>query len=218
MEVFGFHTIDENFNSNEQKLAFCEIYYDVQNILNVLGWIPLVGTVSAGARIGSTIGLRWADPPENRERHRMFFLVSVLRGVVEFLSLGWVFVIPDIVITNKPFRYFKFQGCCSAGQSSAVARPKRERRRKNSTKKQKRVNKRTKRRKSKRRAARKQAKKEYKLKSSPSEAESPSSSETPDEQFSSSSRGKPKRKRIIFQLKRKTTPGELKIEWWDVLE
>jgi hypothetical protein len=106
MEVFGFHTIDE---IEDQTLAFCGLYYNVQNVLNVLGWIPVLGTITAGARIGSTIGLRLVDPPINRERHRFFFIVSTLRGVVEFLSLGWVFVVPDIVVTANPLRYFHFK-------------------------------------------------------------------------------------------------------------
>jgi hypothetical protein len=106
MEVFGFHTVDENHFSPDDY-SFTETYYDAQNLLNVLGWIPLLGTVVGGIRIGST-GVMWVgDDESHRHSHRKYFAISGVRGVVELLSLGWVFLIPDLIVTASPRRRFK---------------------------------------------------------------------------------------------------------------
>lgn len=106
MEVFGFHTIDENLFSPDDY-SFTESYYDAQNILNILGWFPVVGSVVGAIRVGST-GVMWVgDDESHRYSHRKYFGVSGARGVVEFFSLGWVFIIPDVIATASKRRHFK---------------------------------------------------------------------------------------------------------------
>lgn len=105
-EVFGFHTIEENLFSPDDY-SFTETYYDAQNILNILGWFPFLGTAIGAIRLGST-GVMWAgDDESHRNSHRKYFAVSGVRGVVEFFSLGWVFVIPDLVVTSRQKRKFR---------------------------------------------------------------------------------------------------------------
>jgi hypothetical protein len=105
-DVFGFHTIDENlFTLNDY--SFTETYYDTQNFLNVIGWIPLFGTIVGCIRIGSTAAMWVGDNKSHRSRHRKYFAVSGLRGAIETLSLGWVFIIPDLVVTSSEKRRFK---------------------------------------------------------------------------------------------------------------
>ena len=105
MEVFGFHTVDQNLFSTDDY-SFTETYYDAQNFMNVLGWIPFLGTVVGGIRIAST-GIMWINDDEShRHSHRKYFGISGIRGVVEFLSLGWIFIIPDLVVTANPKRHF----------------------------------------------------------------------------------------------------------------
>ena len=106
MEVFGFHDTLENL-FNEDDYSFTENYYDAQNILNILGWIPAIGTVVGCVRIGSTLVMYIEDNESHRANHRKYYVVSVLRGLVEFFSLGLVMIIPDIYATLKPKRRFK---------------------------------------------------------------------------------------------------------------
>lgn len=106
MEVFGFHTIDENLFT-EDDYSFTETYYDAQNFLNILGWFPFLGTITGSIRIGSTIIMWIGDEESHRSSHKKYFVVSILRGIVEVLSLGWVFIIPDIITSCKPRRKFK---------------------------------------------------------------------------------------------------------------
>ena len=105
MEVFGFHTIDENLFSADDY-SFTETYYDAQNILNILGWLPLCGTIVGGIRMIST-GIMWSgDDESHRQSHAKYYRTSGIRGVVELFSLGWVFIVPDILITGVPKRQF----------------------------------------------------------------------------------------------------------------
>jgi hypothetical protein len=106
MEVFGFHTVDENLFS-QNDYSFTESYYDAQNLLNILGWIPLLGTAVGAIRVGATGAMWVGDDESHRKSHKKYFAVSGLRGAVEFCSLGWVFIIPDLIVTAKPNRKFR---------------------------------------------------------------------------------------------------------------
>lgn len=106
MEVLGFHTIDENLFT-ENDYSFTETYYDAQNFLNILGWFPGLGTVIGSIRIGSTIVMWISNDKTRRSSHKKYFIVSILRGVVEIIGLGWLFVIPDIMVTLTSKRRFK---------------------------------------------------------------------------------------------------------------
>ena len=106
MEVLGFHTIDENLFT-ENDYSFTETYYDAQNFLNILGWFPILGTVTGSIRIGSTIVMWVSDNESHRSSHKKYYVVSILRGVVEIIGGGWLFVIPDILATITSRRRFK---------------------------------------------------------------------------------------------------------------
>ena len=108
MEVFGFHDIDDNLFT-EEDYSFTETYYDSQNVLNILGWFPILGSVIGCIRIGSTIIMYLGDNESHRAYHRTYFTVSIVRGVVEFCSMGWVFVIPDLLVKCVTRRKFNFK-------------------------------------------------------------------------------------------------------------
>jgi len=103
MEVLGFHDIDDNIFT-EDDYSFTETYYDAQNVLNVLGWIPVLGTVVGGIRIVSTGVMYLNDNETHKKYHKEYFGISTLRGVVEMLSLGWVFIIPDLAASSSKYR------------------------------------------------------------------------------------------------------------------
>ena len=60
MEVFGFHRFDENLYS-EEDFEFSEIYYDAQNALNIMGWFPVLGTVTGTIRLVGTCVMYLSD-------------------------------------------------------------------------------------------------------------------------------------------------------------
>jgi hypothetical protein len=96
MDSFGFHSTNSKiFEENDD--TFSEFYTGLQNVLNVLGWFPFVGTVIGIIRFTSTIILFIED--ENAHNHKKFYLLSTIRSVIEFFSLGWFYVIPDIYFT-----------------------------------------------------------------------------------------------------------------------
>ena len=96
MESFGFHTSKSKiFEDNDDD--FSNMYTGLQNVLNVLGWIPFLGTGIGVIRFACTIFLFVED--DNAHKHKKFYFFSTLRSVVEFCSLGWVYIIPDIYFT-----------------------------------------------------------------------------------------------------------------------
>ena len=109
MEVIGFHNIDDNLFTDDDS-SFAEHYYDAQNILNILGWIPALGSIIGGIRVASTIIICIGDNNRCNDYHKQVYTVSSIRGTAEILSLGWVFIIPDLVISySSQERNFKFR-------------------------------------------------------------------------------------------------------------
>lgn len=98
MDVFGFHKFDETL-FKENKYDFGEFYYDAQNFLNVLGWFPGIGTPIGIIRITSTIYMIITDEKSHKGSHKRYYLVSIIRGIIEILGLGFIFVLPDIILS-----------------------------------------------------------------------------------------------------------------------
>ncbi len=98
MKVFGIN----NFNHTNENDIIKE-NYPIQNILNILGWFPFLGTVIGSIRIGSDIIIYIADDNSNEYSHKKYYIISTTRGIVEIFSLGFVFIIPDIIasVTKK---------------------------------------------------------------------------------------------------------------------
>ena len=103
MEVFGFHRVDENLFT-EEDYSFTETYYDAQNVLNVLGWFPLVGTVIGCIRVGATVVMWIGDDESHKSDHGKYYIVSNIRGIIEALGFGLIFIIPDIIASFRPKR------------------------------------------------------------------------------------------------------------------
>ena len=98
MEVFGFHHRSDNLIYKDD-LTFSETYYDIQNILNVIGWIPFFGMFTGFTRIGGTTTM-WLADKESCKRKK-YYRVSNARGIVEAFSFGFIFIIPDLVVGIK---------------------------------------------------------------------------------------------------------------------
>lgn len=91
MKVFGINNrrpYDSNIIENE---------YEFQNILNVLGWIPMLGTVIGTIRIGNTLIVCIEDDNSDESSHKRYYAVSTLRGVAEIFSFGIFCVVPDVI-------------------------------------------------------------------------------------------------------------------------
>lgn len=101
MKIFGFN------NFSEDRFNVIEENYPVQNILNVLGWFPLLGTVIGSVRIGNMIIVSIADEKSGKRSHTKYYILSVTRGVVEIFSFGFVFVIPDVIASITRNRELK---------------------------------------------------------------------------------------------------------------
>jgi hypothetical protein len=99
-EVFGFHDFDENLFS-DNDYTFTENYYDMQNVLNVLGWFPFLGLITGSMRLGGTTAIYLGDDDSHRHSHKKYYRVSTIRSIIEMLSLGFVFAIPDIVCSRR---------------------------------------------------------------------------------------------------------------------
>jgi len=96
MKILGFNNFKKDSNIIENN-------YPVQNVLNILGWFPFIGTVSGWIRIGTTIVICVVDEESGKYKHKKYYALSTVRGIVEIFSLGFVFVIPDIIssVTRK---------------------------------------------------------------------------------------------------------------------
>ena len=90
MKIFGFNNFKEDANLIEQN-------YPVQNVLNILGWFPFLGVIIGAIRIGTTIVICVVDEESGKYKHKKYYALSTVRGVVEIFCLGFVFVIPDII-------------------------------------------------------------------------------------------------------------------------
>ena len=108
MEVFGIHSFSENLYSGDD-LSFGESYYDAQNVLNVLGWFPLLGTVIGTIRVVGTGIMYLSDAESFRHEHKKYYTVSVIRGIVEMFSLGFIFLIPDLIASFRRKRRIRIR-------------------------------------------------------------------------------------------------------------
>ena len=100
MDAIGFHRFNEAL-FKEDEYDFGEFYYDAQNVLNVLGWFPGLGTPIGIIRITSTIYMIVTDEKSHKGSHQRYYFVSIVRGVLEILGLGFLFVIPDIIFSFR---------------------------------------------------------------------------------------------------------------------
>jgi hypothetical protein len=81
-----FEKVEEQYN-NSAKSAL-----KIANILKVVGYIPLIGTLLGIARILRAAKTTKDDLP-NKFNH-------IARGCVELLSLGFLLLIPDLILTG----------------------------------------------------------------------------------------------------------------------
>lgn len=100
----------EKFDANSERLKAKTAHIEAKkifkwdNFTKVAGYVPLVGSVMGIIRIAGT-----ANTPSsliNKKRH-------YARGCVELVSLGVLFVIPDLIVTGH--RVYKAHKLNSAG-------------------------------------------------------------------------------------------------------
>lgn len=95
--TFGYYTHEEKFNPNYSKLT------DHLNTLNGLSWVPLAGTIVGIVRliliqrVKQEICLSLASSSE--EEGIKFLKANQVRAGFELISLGFLFLLPDIFIS-----------------------------------------------------------------------------------------------------------------------
>jgi hypothetical protein len=101
MKIFGF----TNFSRDEMNII--ENHMPTQNILNILGWFPFLGTIIGCIRIASNCILFVIDDDSDKHCHKKYYAISTIRGLIEIFSLGFLFVIPDVIASLTMRRKLK---------------------------------------------------------------------------------------------------------------
>ena len=96
MEIFGFYGKGMHLLSNVDS-HYEQVHMKVQNGLNVVGWIPLLGTLTGLLRLVGTAILHASD--ENEAMHMSYYIMSGIRSGIEICSAGCIFIIPDVIAT-----------------------------------------------------------------------------------------------------------------------
>lgn len=97
-KLFGFHWKKTEFLNNPAE-DYEKFHKYSQNGLNVAGWIPGLGGITGILRtVDSTIML---VEDNNSGKHKSYYVGSYMRGLVELIGLGFVFIPADIVVTIK---------------------------------------------------------------------------------------------------------------------
>lgn len=86
-------------NKSYGSYDIIENNYELQNVMNVLGWIPFLGFIVGIIRIGDDIVICVNDENSNKPKNKKYYIKSVIRGIVETCCLGFIFVIPDLAVT-----------------------------------------------------------------------------------------------------------------------
>lgn len=108
-DVFGYHSMNTakesvvfQKNTLNERIRDDQKDYLVYNLLNGVGYFPLASLASGGAR--SYIAyMELEQEPE----HKVFYAVQLARGVVEMFCLGFLFAIPDLIVSiGRHLSYF----------------------------------------------------------------------------------------------------------------
>jgi hypothetical protein len=92
----GFHFSDATIPTNGQSTTDEKGRATLYNILTVTGYVPVIGTIIGIARIvlGST-----TKNMQPSDKIRQYSNAQICRGAIETLSLGFLFIIPDLIAT-----------------------------------------------------------------------------------------------------------------------
>lgn len=90
MMACGYHTNTTSYELNPNR----DRYYRITNWANALGYFPILGTITGCMRI-CIASFRLSQEKDSA----FFFKVQIIRGSVEALSLGFLFIIPDLIMT-----------------------------------------------------------------------------------------------------------------------
>jgi len=98
---FGFHTINsvmsflppnERNNIPQNEIKELGTAVKIQNALMVSGYFPLIGAYMGYKRVSMNVKNDCKDPVSVR-------IVEVIRGILEILCLGILFLIPDLLVS-----------------------------------------------------------------------------------------------------------------------
>ena len=90
--ALGFHYLESYPEEEKNNLI-------VHNVANVLGYIPLIGTIVGLARMIFALYMVVTSESLDIEA-KEYYRAEIYRGAVEFLSLGIMFVVLDIIVTR----------------------------------------------------------------------------------------------------------------------
>ncbi len=77
---------------DEQNTKAAKTAWKTANLMKRLGWIPLLGTLIGINRISRTVKATKQELP-NKVNH-------IVRGIFELFSLGFLLLIPDLILTR----------------------------------------------------------------------------------------------------------------------
>jgi hypothetical protein len=78
---------------HEEAIEEAKVVKRSMNIGKIIGYIPIIGTLSGIARL---IGVKMDREPLKAERVK-----HIIRGSIESLSLGFLLIIPDLIISLR---------------------------------------------------------------------------------------------------------------------
>lgn len=87
------------FNTSDSSKPYVNKMHRTINFMNALGVIPVIGTIVGIARIIFFAGKKHANDGAYSASERAFFNYQITRGAVETLSVGVIFLIPDLIRT-----------------------------------------------------------------------------------------------------------------------
>ncbi|MEZ5315505.1 MAG: hypothetical protein R3E91_04790 [Chlamydiales bacterium] len=108
-DCFGFYPKDAFFSSSHWNRSISEVKEDDKKVLEkwcrgrlVFGYVPIFSVISGITRISSMSFYQKAPLG--------FRVVNVIRGVLEILQLGLLFLIPDLIVTFARYLSHKEDG------------------------------------------------------------------------------------------------------------
>ncbi len=92
LNAFSYPTVNDGWDLQSQCM---------NGMLNLIGYIPLIGTIAGLARLKIA-----NESLTNNLPKREFYKASKFRAYIEIVSCGFIFIIPDLLISIGKSLYF----------------------------------------------------------------------------------------------------------------
>lgn len=92
LNSLGFHYTDSYGEDDSTEII-------VHNVANVVGYFPVIGTIVGLARMIFALYMIVSSETLD-DQQKEYYRAEIYRGAVEFLCLGVMFLVPDIIVTR----------------------------------------------------------------------------------------------------------------------